>query len=91
MLARLLTARAIVDLRNEIDGTRIINLISDIADITISGKYELLPTISYLVDESTYLTKAFSDKVDQIFPEQLQFNESLILVNPPYFPNNNKK
>ncbi len=85
------STRAIVDLRNEVDGTRIINLISDIADITISGKYELLPTISYLVDESTYLTKAFSDKVDQIFPEQLQFNKSLILVNPPYFPNNNKK
>lgn len=85
------STRAIVDLRNEIDGTRIINLISDIADITISGKYELLPTISYLVDESTYLTKAFSDKVDQLFPEQLQFKESLVLVNPPPLPNSNKK
>ena len=82
------STRAILDLRNEVDGTRIINLISDIADITISGKYELLPTISYIVNESNYLTKAFSDKVDQIFPGQLQFKESLVLLNQPNLPDN---
>lgn len=82
------STRAVLDLHNETDGTRIINLISDIADITISGKYELLPTISYIVDESNYLTKSFSDKLDQIFPKQIQSKESLMFVNPPFLTNN---
>jgi hypothetical protein len=68
------SARTIVDIRNNLRGERVINIISDLADITIEGKFSTNQAISFLSKESAAVSKAFSNKINQILYPDSIFN-----------------
>jgi hypothetical protein len=63
------SSRAIVDLRRDIDGERVINIISDLADITIQGNFSIPQTISLLSSEAQLLSNVAQEKINELFPE----------------------
>ncbi len=72
------SARAIADIRSDNNGERVINLISDLADITIMGKFSTTHTISLLAKEAGFISGAVKDKMNQIlYPDSL-FNKQVI-------------
>jgi hypothetical protein len=70
-------ARAIFDIRSNDNGERVINIISDLADITIIGKYSIKNSINLLSDEAGLLTNAFKAKIDSIMNPDTVFNRQL--------------
>ena len=70
-------ARAIFDIRSNDNGERVINIISDLADITIIGKYSIKNSINLLGDEAGLLTKAFKSKIYKIMNPDTVFNRQL--------------
>ncbi len=60
------SARTIVDIRSNDNGERIINLISDLADITLEGNFSLNQTIGFFIRESNLVSSAFKTKINQI-------------------------
>ncbi len=66
------SSRAIVDIRSDDKGERIINIISDLADITITGKFSIHQSVDLLTGESGFIADAFKSKLDRIFyPDSL--------------------
>ncbi len=62
------STRAIVDLRHDDNGKRVVNIVSDLADITMIGKFTIPQTVVFLKGELGFLSTAFKDKADQFFP-----------------------
>ena len=62
------STRAIVDLRHDDKGKRVVNIISDLADITMIGKFTIPQTVSFLSGEIGYLSSAVKEKLNKIFP-----------------------
>lgn len=67
----------IADIRSGTD-ERIINFISDLADLTITGKFTFPELIDAIASESTLLSSAIQKKIDQIQPPDFTKPESLI-------------
>ena len=65
------TTRLIVDLRSDPDN-RVINIISDLADITIMGDYEVSQAIDLIVSEVSLVSTAFTEKMNNIFPSMVE-------------------
>lgn len=61
------STRLILDVRRNDNGKKIINIVSDIADFTISGSYNITTLSSVLERESKILNKTISQKFDPIF------------------------
>jgi hypothetical protein len=70
-------ARAIFDIRSNDNGERVINIISDLADITIIGNYSIENSVNLLSDEAGLLTKAFKTKVYGIMNPDSVFNRQI--------------
>jgi|GEM_PF-474500 len=62
------STRAIVDLRKNDGGQRVINLISDLADITLIGNFSMPQTAALMTKEAGVITKVVNNKLDQIMP-----------------------
>lgn len=62
------SARAIVDINYDEKGERIINIISDLADITLTGNYSLSQTISLLGGEAQFISNSIQKKIYAMFP-----------------------
>ena len=66
------STRAIVDLRSDDQGKRIINIISDLADITISGNYTVDQAIKLMGGEAQIISTAAKRKINQImYPDSV--------------------
>lgn len=61
------STRLILDLRRNDNGKKIINIVSDIADFTISGEFSITTLSGVLSRESEILNKTISKKFDPIF------------------------
>ncbi len=70
-------ARAIFDIRSNDNGERVINIISDLADITIIGKYSIKNSVSLLADEAGTLAQAVKSKIYNIMNPDSSFNRQL--------------
>ncbi len=71
------SARAIADIRRNDNGERVINLISDLADITITGNFSTSHTVNLLAKEAGFISDAVKDKMNQIlYPDSL-FNRQI--------------
>ncbi len=57
----------IADIRSG-DENRVINIISDLADLTITGEFTLLEVISVIADEVNLLSSSIQQKIEQIQP-----------------------
>lgn len=62
------STRAIVDLRKNDGGERVVNIISDLADITLTGNFKILDAASLMATETKIITNAVKDKLDKFFP-----------------------
>ena len=69
--------RAIADIRSNDNGERVINLISDIADITLQGNFSITQTIKMMSDESALISKDINYKYNEIFQPQNNFNKQV--------------
>ncbi len=69
--------RAIADVRSNDNGKRVINLISDIADITLQGNFSIKQTIKMMSDESVLISKDINYKYNEIFQPQNNFNKQV--------------
>ena len=69
--------RAIADIRSNDKGERIINLVSDLADVTVQGNFSVKQTISMLSSESGLLAKEFKYKFNEIFQPQNNFDKQV--------------
>lgn len=67
----------IADIRSGTD-ERIINIISDLADLTITGKFTFPELIDAIASESTLLSSAIQKKIEQIQPPDFTGSESMI-------------
>ena len=67
----------IADIRSS-EENRIINIISDLADLTITGKFTLPELIDAIAGESALLSSAIQKKIDQIQPPDFTKPKSLI-------------
>ena len=57
----------IADIRSG-DENRVINIISDLADLTITGEFTLLELIDVIADEASLLSSSIQKKIEQIQP-----------------------
>lgn len=57
----------IADIRSS-DKNRVINIISDLADLTITGEFTLLEVIDVISEESNLLSSSIQNKIEQIQP-----------------------
>jgi hypothetical protein len=75
------STRLIMDIRRNDNGKKIINVISDIADLTISGDYALTSIGDVLSRESEIITAAIEEKINPIFStDTLNNSDSEIIV-----------
>ncbi len=69
--------RAIADIRSNDKGERIINIVSDLADVTVEGNFSVKQTINMLSSESGLLAKEFKYKFNEIFQPQNNFDKQV--------------
>lgn len=62
----------IIDIRRNDEGKKIINVISDIADLTISGQYSISTIADVISAEVELLQSSFIDKYSFLFPSEKQ-------------------
>ena len=78
------SARMVVDLRSNDNGERVINIISDLADITVIGNFSTKHAIDVTLNEGTLLASVFKRKIynimhpDSVFSRQLQNGVSVV-------------
>lgn len=61
------STRLIVDVRSD-PGDRVLNIISDLADITVMGNYRVAQAVDLITSELEVVSTAFQDKMNSIFP-----------------------
>lgn len=62
------TTRAIVDIRKDEGGGRVVNIISDLADITITGNFKVMDAVNLISAEAKIVAKAVKDKINLLMP-----------------------
>lgn len=60
--------KIIVDLRNDPDGSRVINVVSNLADITLTGKFSVLDIATIIEAESNLITDFIDHNMYKISP-----------------------
>ena len=78
------STRAIVDLRSNDNGQRIINIISDLADITLDGNFSVNQAINLFSAEAGLISYSVKNKLNEIFPvsqNDMQPENSLVNKN----------
>jgi hypothetical protein len=83
--------KVIVDLRNDHQGGRVINVVSNLADITLSGQFSILDISSLITAEVNLITDFIDQGIEKINPseidvlysqpEQLQLPEHMVDIN----------
>ena len=76
------STRSITDIFTDDNQDRVINFISDIADVTIKGQFSLPDMLSVLSKETVLLTNAFMNKIEEILPSS-NFKEKLAVEKKP--------
>lgn len=61
------STRLILDVRRNDNGKKIVNIVSDIADITISGDYTITKLGNVISREAEILNKTISEKISPVF------------------------
>ena len=64
------STRAIVDLRRNDGGERVVNIISDLADITLTGDFTVTDAASLMTTEMKVVTNAVKDKINNLLPSE---------------------
>ncbi|MCK7523729.1 MAG: hypothetical protein MZV64_41940 [Ignavibacteriales bacterium] len=82
----------IADIRSG-DENRVINIISDLADLTITGEFTLLEVVDVIADEASLLSSSIQKKLEQIQPPDftklgLQTNTNILTENAATLPAN---
>ncbi|MDR3668650.1 MAG: hypothetical protein P4L35_17555 [Ignavibacteriaceae bacterium] len=62
------STRAIADIRKNTGNGRVINLISDLADITITGDFTISNMVDALTNEINLVSKITKNKIDEVLP-----------------------
>ncbi len=75
------TTRLIVDVRSD-PGNRVINIISDLADITVMGDYKVEQAIDLITSETSLVSTAFKEKLNNIFPSGTEETAGLKIREP---------
>ncbi len=70
------SSRAIVDLRSNDNGQRIINIISDLADITLDGNFSIDQAVSLFTAEAGFISASLNNKINEIFPSAVNVNQA---------------
>lgn len=79
------STRLIMDIRRNDNGKKIINVISDIADLTISGDYLITSLGDVLSREAEIINKAIKEKTNPIFgKDSINTSDSKTLVSNNY-------
>jgi hypothetical protein len=83
--------KVIVDLRNDHQGSRVINVVSNLADITLSGQFSILDIGSLIAAEVNLITDFIDHGIEKINPseidvsydqsEQLYLPEHMVDIN----------
>ena len=68
---RLDEKKVIVDLRNDFENGRVINVVSNLADITMSGKFSVLDISSIIGTEATLITDFIEHNLKKINPLEI--------------------
>ncbi len=64
------STRAIVDIRKNDGGERVVNIISDLADITVTGDFKIMNAVNLMSTEAKIVANAIKDKLDKLLPSQ---------------------
>jgi hypothetical protein len=86
------STRAIADIRSNDKGERVINLISDLADITFTGNYSISNAVDLISKESGIISSEVQDKLNTILYPDSVFNRQVktgIAVQTSKRKNNN--
>ena len=75
------STRLILDVRRNDNGKKIVNIVSDIADITISGNYSITKLGSVISREAEIMQKIISDKLDPVLGK-----DSILAVSESNIP-----
>ncbi|MCZ7608848.1 MAG: hypothetical protein M5U17_01665 [Ignavibacterium sp.] len=76
------STRVILDVRRNDNGNKIVNLISDIADFTINGNFELTTLGSVFSREAEILNKNITDRYLSVFDSSsVNFNKNVSVEN----------
>ena len=70
------STRAIVDLRSNDNGQRIINIISDLADVTLNGNFSIEQAVSLASAEAGFISSSVKNKINELFPSSENNNQT---------------
>jgi hypothetical protein len=62
------STRAVVDLRNNDGGERVVNIISDLADITLTGNFTFSDVADLVTNETKIVSNAVTEKLKKLLP-----------------------
>jgi len=74
------STRTITDIFTDDNEDRVINFISDIADVTLKGQFSLPEVITVLSKETGFLANAFMNKIAEVLPST-KLDQSLVEQN----------
>lgn len=66
------STRAIVDIRKNDGGERVVNIISDLADITLTGDFTIIDAAGLITNEMKIVTNAVKEKLDDLLPSSTE-------------------
>ncbi len=75
------STRAIVDLRKNDGGERVVNIISDLADITLTGNFTVTDAASLITTEMKIVTNAVKNKLNNLIPTDVGVDSVGIAVS----------
>ena len=76
--------KVIVDLRNDHEGSRVINIVSNLADITLSGQFSILDIASVITAEANLITDFIDQSIEKL--NLSETNETNDHTEPVYLP-----
>ena len=79
------STRAIVDLRSNDKGHRIINIISDLADITLDGSFSINQAVNLLSAEADFLSYSVKNKINEFLPSPNNIQTENKFINKNLF------
>ncbi len=75
------STRAIVDLRKNDGGERVVNIISDLADITLTGNFTVTDAAALMTTEMKIVTNAVKNKLNKLMPSSIGVDSLGIAVS----------
>jgi hypothetical protein len=76
------STRAIADIRKDQGTGRVVNLISDLADLTITGDFTISNMINILTKEINLLTRITKSKINEVLPSDHPLQLPNIIITP---------